>query len=270
MRFLVPRLRLGHTSLLAGGPSYVASLKTAHTVKSFSVSANASIPKSHSPAPIIGVQAALKAASDPSFIPRATLLQKEFSLEGRVAVVTGAQRGLGLEMAEALAEAGATVYCLDLPSKPDPSFEATKTFVEKMQGRVGSARLEYASVDVTNQKAIWDLVAEIAGKEGRLDVCVAAAGILRGEDCLEYSAEEFGKLMRVNVNGVLYTAQAAGRQMSKFGSPGSIVLIASMSGSVTNKVCILTSNFLHQRFGYYDHHFLFFILLGATLGCIQY
>ena len=114
------------------------------------------------------------------------------------------------------------------------------------------------------------MVAEIAGKEGRLDVCVAAAGILRGEDCLEYSAEEFEKLMRVNVNGVLYTAQAAGRQMSKFGSPGSIVLIASMSGSVTNKVCILTSNFLHQRFGYYDHHFLFFILLGATLGCIQY
>ena len=114
MRFLVPRLRLGHTSLLAGGPSYVASLKTAHTVKSFSVSANASIPKSHSPAPIIGVQAALKAASDPSFIPRATLLQKEFSLEGRVAVVTGAQRGLGLEMAEALAEAGADVVLVQV------------------------------------------------------------------------------------------------------------------------------------------------------------
>ena len=42
--------------------------------------------------------------------------------------------------------------------------------------------------------------------------------------------------MDVNVNGVLYTAQAAGRHMSKFGTPGSIILIASMSGSITNKV----------------------------------
>ena len=42
--------------------------------------------------------------------------------------------------------------------------------------------------------------------------------------------------MDVNTNGVLFTAQAAGRQMAKFGTPGSIILIASMSGSITNKV----------------------------------
>ena len=44
------------------------------------------------------------------------------------------------------------------------------------------------------------------------------------------------KIMSVNVNGVLYTAQAAGRHMEKFGTPGSIILIASMSGSITNRV----------------------------------
>lgn len=43
--------------------------------------------------------------------------------------------------------------------------------------------------------------------------------------------------MSVNTNGVLYTAQAAGRQMARFGNKGSIILIASMSGSITNKVC---------------------------------
>ena len=43
--------------------------------------------------------------------------------------------------------------------------------------------------------------------------------------------------MNVNTNGVLYTAQAAGRQMVRFGNRGSIILIASMSGSITNKVC---------------------------------
>ena len=45
--------------------------------------------------------------------------------------------------------------------------------------------------------------------------------------------------MDVNVNGVLYTAQAAGRQMARFGNGGSIILIASMSGSITNMVCPL-------------------------------
>ena len=45
------------------------------------------------------------------------------------------------------------------------------------------------------------------------------------------------KVMDVNTNGVLYTAQAAGQQMLRFGNRGSIILIASMSGSITNKVC---------------------------------
>lgn len=183
----------------------------------------------------IGVQAALRAASDPLFKPIPTLLEREFSLAGRVAVVTGAQRGLGLEMAEALAEAGAAVYCLDLPVEPDKTFHLTQTYVSKL-GLADGARLEYAAVDVTDQRAVWDIVEKIAAKEGRLDVCVAAAGILRGEECLDYPAEEFQKLMNVNVNGVLYSAQAAGRQMTRFGTPGSIVLIASMSGSVTNRV----------------------------------
>ena len=45
------------------------------------------------------------------------------------------------------------------------------------------------------------------------------------------------KVMDVNTNGVLYTAQAAGQQMLRFGNRGSIIFIASMSGSITNKVC---------------------------------
>ncbi|KAI5116665.1 hypothetical protein M0805_007837 [Coniferiporia weirii] len=204
--------------------------------RNFSQTLKPQFPKAQSASSLgpIGVEAALRAASDPSFKPRATLLEKEFSLAGRVAVVTGGQRGLGLEMAEALAEAGATVYCLDLPIKPDDSFSATQSYVSKL-GLADGARLEYASVDVTDQKAIWDLVEKIANKEKRIDVCVAAAGILKGEECLDHSSEVFEQLMKVNVNGVLYTAQAAGRQMAKFGTPGSIVLIASMSGSVTNK-----------------------------------
>jgi len=176
----------------------------------------------------IGVQAALAAHSDPNFKPRRTIFD-EFSLKKRVAVVTGGKQGLGLEMAMAMAEAGATVHCLDLPPKPSKEFEFTRDYIAKLGGA-----MHYASADVTNQKEIWAVIEAIATKEGRLDVAIAAAGILHGTDCLDYKDTDFQKVMNVNTNGVLYTAQAAGQQMDRFGIPGSIVLIASMSGSVTN------------------------------------
>jgi len=136
-------------------------------------------------------------------------------------------------MALTLCEAGAVAYCLDLPKEPSDEWKATQKYVERMG--VEGARLEYVSLDVTDQKQVWAEVEKIADKEQRMDVCIAAAGILHGADVLEYPAEDFQRVMNVNVNGVLYTAQAAGRQMAKFGTPGSIILIASMSGSITNK-----------------------------------
>jgi len=153
----------------------------------------------------------------------------EFSLKGRVAVITGGKQGLGLEMAMALAEAGASVHCLDIAPKPTPEFNQTKEYITKLGGA-----MHYATVDVTNQKEVWSVVESIATQEGRMDVAIAAAGILHGTDCLEYKDTDFQKVMSVNTNGVLYTAQAAGRQMDRFGLPGSIILIASMSGTVTN------------------------------------
>ena len=189
--------------------------------------------QSASPLAPIGVEAALRAASDPTFKPRPTI-QKEFDLTGRVAVVSGGNRGLGLEMAEALCEAGASVYCLDLPDVPGEDWQATQKYVSRLG--IETARLEYRSVDVTDQKGVWSVVEEIANKEKRMDACIAAAGIL-GEtiDCLNYGHKEFSEVVNVDVNGALYTAQAVARQMVKFGRPGSITLIASMSGSITNK-----------------------------------
>ena len=227
------------------------------------------MPKNQSRSPLhpIGVEAAIRAAEDPSFVPRATLLSKEFSLEGRVAVVTGAHQGLGLEMAESLAEAGAKVYCLDLFKEPDATFRATQTYVSRLG--IEGASLEYQTVDVTNQKAVWDVFAQIAEKEGRMDVCVAAAGILRENDCLNYPAEDFDKLMKVNVNGVFHTAQAAGREMEKLGTKGSIILIASMSGSIHNRVCTL-----FPRYRIFSPIYLLtvtfdFEKIGSKVGCVH-
>jgi len=178
-----------------------------------------------------GVSAAL--AGGP---PNRTALSL-FSLSDRVALVTGGQRGIGLEMALALAEAGAVVYFLDLPAEPDQQWRKVQEFISALSpldGKSKPARLEYISGDVTDQKAMWAAVERIVEKEGRIDVCMANAGILHGAECLEYAAEDFRKVLDVNVSGVLFTAQAAGRQMERLGIAGSIVVTASMSGTITN------------------------------------
>lgn len=85
-------------------------------------------------------------------------------------------------------------------------------------------------------KKLHEIVEEIANKEGRLDGLIAAAGIQQETTALEYTAEDANRMFEVNITGVMMTAQAAAKQMIKFGSGGSIVLIASMSGTVANRV----------------------------------
>ena len=221
--------------------------------------------QSQSPLGKIGVAKALAAGEKGAAKPT---LWDEFALRDRVALVSGANRGLGLEMALALVEAGArAVYCVDLPKRPGDEWTRVAEYVRRMAADSKSGavagRLEYVSADVRDQRAMWKVGEEIGEREGRMDVCVAAAGILKSHtDCLEYPADQFEEVrarapmcdnggahcffsyiqvISVNTNGVLYTAQAAGRQMARFGNGGSIILIASMSGSITNKVrCFVT------------------------------
>lgn len=82
------------------------------------------------------------------------------------------------------------------------------------------------------------VVEEIASKEGRLDGLIAAAGIQQETPALEYKADDANRMFSVNLTGVMMTAQAAAKQMIKFGKGGSIVLIASMSGTVANRVSL--------------------------------
>jgi NAD(P)-dependent dehydrogenase (short-subunit alcohol dehydrogenase family) len=79
------------------------------------------------------------------------------------------------------------------------------------------------------------VVEEIANVEGRMDGLVAAAGIQQETPALEYTAKDANTMMEVNVTGVFMTAQAVAKQMIRFGNGGSIVMIASMSGTIANK-----------------------------------
>jgi NAD(P)-dependent dehydrogenase (short-subunit alcohol dehydrogenase family) len=143
----------------------------------------------------VGVSATLASST-----PTRTALS-QFLLLDRVALVTGGHRGIGLEMALALAEAGATVYCLDLPSHPDrdwfkvQSYAAGMPSLEDAHGQ-GKGRLEYVQGDVTDQAGMWRIAEEIVEKEGRIDICIANAGIVQAIGCLEYSSEDLKKVCR--------------------------------------------------------------------------
>lgn len=144
--------------------------------------------------PLLGVDAVLSAVTSGTPPPRTAFDQ--FSLINCVGIITGAHRGIGLEAALTLAEAGAIVYCFDLPAEPGADWLAVQKYVAglpelKSGGQQGKGRLEYVSANVTDQESMWAKVEAIGAKEGRMDFCHANAGILNGAECLDYPAEQF-------------------------------------------------------------------------------
>ncbi|CAI7613491.1 unnamed protein product [Penicillium discolor] len=154
----------------------------------------------------------------------------EFSLAGKVVLVSGAARGLGLVQAEALLEAGAKVYALDRLEEPAPEFEQ----IQQRAKELGTA-LYYRRIDVRDTELLNSVIETIANEEGRMDGLVAAAGIQQETPALEYSAKDSNTMFEVNVTGVFMTSQAVAKQMIRFGNGGSIAMIASMSGTVANR-----------------------------------
>ncbi|EKV07528.1 Short chain dehydrogenase, putative [Penicillium digitatum] len=154
----------------------------------------------------------------------------EFNLAGKVVLVSGAARGLGLVQAEALLEAGARVYALDRLEEPAPEFEQ----IQQRAKELGTA-LHYRRIDVRDTELLNSVIETIANEEGRMDGLVAAAGIQQETPALEYSAKDSNTMFEVNVTGVFMTSQAVAKQMIRFGNGGSIALIASMSGTIANR-----------------------------------
>ena len=151
-----------------------------------------------------------------------------FSLKGKVAAVTGGSRGIGVEVCKALAEAGATVGLIYTSAK---DAEETASNISKATGSTVKA---YRS-DVKDKVAITETINSIATDFGRLDICIANAGIAEHANSLEYSADRWRNLMQINLDGAMFTAQAAGNIFKKQGpGPHSMIFTASVSSILVN------------------------------------
>ena len=152
----------------------------------------------------------------------------QFSLKGKIAAVTGGARGIGLEIVRGLAEAGADVALIYTSSNHAPE-EAAK--IAKETG----VRVEAFQSDVTQRDLIGTTLKQIAADfgKGRLDIVVANAGVTSHISSLEYTEESWHKLNSVNYDGVMWTAQAAGRIFKEQGK-GNLIVTASVSASLVN------------------------------------
>ena len=146
-----------------------------------------------------------------------------FDLTGRVAIMTGAGRGLGRTMALALAAAGAD---LALASRTTPELESLVEEIEAL-GRRAIA----VPTDITSPEACEALVAAAVERLGRLDILVNNAGTNVRKSALEITPDEYDFVIQTNLKGYFNGARAAGRLFVEQGS-GKVINISSILGSV--------------------------------------
>jgi gluconate 5-dehydrogenase len=149
-----------------------------------------------------------------------------FDLSGRVAIVTGGSRGLGQEMAEGLAEAGAALMlCARRPEWLTASVEAMRARGFKVEGAI---------CDVSRSDQVQSVVDRTLATYGTLDILVNNAGVSWGARPEEMPLDKWQKVIDINLTGAFLFAQVAGREMLKreYGRIINVASIAGLQGSV--------------------------------------
>ena len=147
------------------------------------------------------------------------MILDQFRLDDKVALVTGAGRGLGQAMAVALAEAGA-----DIAGLGSGSLENTAARVRALGRRFLSLKVNLLEAQA---KDLNELVARVVAELGGLDILVNNAGIIRRTPVLEFSERDWDDVIQVNLKAVFLLSQAAGRVMVEHGK-GKIINVASV------------------------------------------
>lgn len=154
---------------------------------------------------------------------------RNMSVYGKTIIITGGARGLGNYMARACAEAGAKNLVIF-----DANQELGDEAAAELHDKTGLP-VSFFKVDVRDGAAINAAVEEVVERYGAPDVLVNSAGIADSNIKAEtYDPAMFRRLIDINLTGSFLMSQSVGRAMMAAGKPGSIVLVASMSGSIVN------------------------------------
>ncbi|MER1974880.1 2-dehydro-3-deoxy-D-gluconate 5-dehydrogenase KduD [Pseudocitrobacter faecalis] len=146
------------------------------------------------------------------------MILNAFNLNGKVALVTGCDTGLGQGMALGLAEAGCDIISV---SRKIP--EETSAKIQAL-GR----RFTAIQADLSRQEAITDIVAKAVAAMGRIDILVNNAGTIRREEALSFSEKNWDDVINLNLKSVFFLSQAVAKQFIHQGGGGKIINIASM------------------------------------------
>ena len=141
-----------------------------------------------------------------------------FSLQGKVALVSGANTGLGQAMAIALAEAGADVAAV---GRTDPADTAQAV-------RAAGRRFHWVEASLDTTAPVPAIIEAVERELGGIDILVNNAGTIRRNDALDFSEEDWDAVMGVNLKTVFFLSQAVARRLVERKRPGKIVNIASM------------------------------------------
>ncbi len=146
------------------------------------------------------------------------MILSAFSLEGKVAVVTGCDTGLGQGMALGLAQAGCDIVGINI-------VEPTETI--KQVTALGRRFLSLTA-DLRKIDGIPALLDRAVAEFGHIDILVNNAGLIRREDALEFSEKDWDDVMNLNIKSVFFMSQAAAKHFIAQGNGGKIINIASM------------------------------------------
>ncbi len=151
------------------------------------------------------------------------MILDRFRVDGKVALVSGGTRGIGLGIVEALAEAGAHVILSSKVPKPE--------VIERL--RAAGHQVDYLQADMEDPKAPAKLVADTVALASRLDILVNNAGVAKHGDTHSFAEADYRRLMDINLDGVFRACQAALGPMRQQRS-GVILNVGSISGLVSN------------------------------------
>lgn len=146
------------------------------------------------------------------------MILNDFSLHGKVAIVTGCNTGLGKSMAAGLAQAGCDIVAIN---RSEPTETANEVIA---LGR----RFLSLKADLSQQEALPSLLARAVSEMGQIDILVNNAGIIRRDEALDFNEQDWDDVMNVNIKTLFFLSQLVAKQFIKQGRGGKIINIASL------------------------------------------